>query len=175
VGAPSSNGHDSAGPQRYQTFLLRLIRNRFTREFFGPNVFSYLDRWVIRLTAGKLTAAGPPMFPTLNLTTTGARSGKARTVPLTYASVGDAFVVVATNWGRERHPAWSANLMRHPEATVQTKDGRYAVRARLVTEAEREQMWPRLVRTMPMWDEYRRSLDRDIRVFLLERVQSERS
>ena len=172
MGGASSNGHQRDDPAKYQAFLLRIIRNRFTREFFGPNVFSYLDRWVIRLTRGKLTAAGPPMFPTLNLTTRGARSGKPRTVPLTYALDGGAFVVVATNWGRERHPAWSANLLRHPEATVQTKDGSFAVRARLASDAERDEMWPRLVQTMPMWDDYRRSLAREVRVFLLEPLGS---
>ena len=156
----------------YQRFLLRVIGTPFAQRVFGPYVFSYLDRWVIRLTGGKLTAAGPPVFPTLNLTTIGARSGQPRTVPLIYAPDGDAFVVVATNWGRERHPAWSANLLRHPEASVLTKAGRFAVRARLASEAERDAMWPRLLRTMPAWDDYRRSLDREVRVFVLERVAS---
>jgi deazaflavin-dependent oxidoreductase (nitroreductase family) len=161
---------EAAGLGRYQRFLLRVIDTRFTRRFFGPHVFTYLDRWVIRWTNGRLTAAGPPVFPTLNLTTTGARSGRPRTVPLIYAPEGAALVVVATNWGRERHPAWSANLLRHPEAVVQTKTGRFAVRARLASDAERDALWPRLLRTMPTWDDYRRSLDRDVRVFVLEPV-----
>jgi deazaflavin-dependent oxidoreductase (nitroreductase family) len=152
--------------------LLRVIASPFARRVFGPYVFTYLDRWVIRLTRGKLTAAGPPVFPTLNLTTTGARSGRPRTVPLIYAPVGDAFVVVATNWGRERHPAWSANLLKHPEATVQTKAGRFAVRGRLASNAERDALWSQLLETMPAWDDYRRSLDREVRVFLLEPVAS---
>jgi deazaflavin-dependent oxidoreductase (nitroreductase family) len=152
----------------FQRVLLRVIRTRFVRAFFGPRVFTYLDRWVIRATGGRWTAAGPPVFPTLNLTTTGARSGQPRTVPLIYAPEGTAMVVVATNWGRERHPAWSTNLLRHPEATVQTKAGRIRVRARLATETERQAMWPRLLHTMPMWEDYRRSLDRDVRVFVLE-------
>jgi deazaflavin-dependent oxidoreductase (nitroreductase family) len=154
----------------FQRLLLRVIRTRFVRAFFGPRVFTYLDRWVIWATGGRWTAAGPPVFPTLNLTTIGARSGQERTVPLIYAPDGAAMVVVATNWGRERHPAWSANLLRHPEATVQTKAGRTRVRARLATEAERQTMWPRLLRTMPMWEDYRRALDRDVRVFVLEPV-----
>lgn len=156
----------------FQQLLLRVIRTRFVRNFFGPRVFSYLDRWVIRATRGRWTAAGPPAFPTLNLTTLGARTGRPRTVPLVYAPDGTSMVVVATNWGRERHPAWSANLLRNPEATVQTKDGRVVVRARLVSEAERKAMWPRLLQTMPMWDDYLSSLDRDVRVFVLEPVGS---
>jgi deazaflavin-dependent oxidoreductase (nitroreductase family) len=160
---------------RYQRFLLRVIDTRFARRFFGPMVFTYLDRWVIRWTNGRLTAAGPPVFPTLNLTTTGAQSGRPRTVPLIYASEGGTLVVVATNWGRERHPAWSANLLRHPDAIVQTKTGRFAVRARLASPAERDAMWPRLLETMPTWDDYRRSLDRDVRVFVLEPVGGDAS
>ena len=152
----------------YQRLLLRVIGTPFARRVFGPHVLTYLDRWVIRLSGGKLTAAGPPVFPTLNLTTIGARSGHTRTVPLIYAREGDAFVVVATNWGRERHPAWSANLLKHPDATVRTKDGRFTVRARLASDAERDAMWPRLLQTMPAWDDYRRSLDREVRVFVLE-------
>jgi deazaflavin-dependent oxidoreductase (nitroreductase family) len=154
----------------YQRLLLRVIDTRFARRFFGPHVFSHLDRWVIRLTGGRLTAAGPPVFPTLNLTVAGARSGLPRTVPLIYAPLGRAMVVVATNWGRERHPAWSANLLRHPDATVRTKAGVIAVRARLLPAEERDRLWPELLRTMPAWDDYRRSLDRDVRVFVLEPV-----
>jgi deazaflavin-dependent oxidoreductase (nitroreductase family) len=154
----------------YQRLLLRVTGTRFARRFFGPHVFTYLDRWVIRLTGGRLTAAGPPVFPTLNLIATGARSGQPRTVPLIYAPLDDAMVVVATNWGRERHPAWSTNLLRHPDAVVQTKAGRFAVRARLASDGERDAMWPRLVQTMPSWDDYRRSLDREVRVFVLEKT-----
>jgi deazaflavin-dependent oxidoreductase (nitroreductase family) len=161
---------DPAPLGRYQRVLLRVIGTPFARRVFGPHVFTYLDRWVIRLTGGRLTAAGPPVFPTLNLITTGARTGQRRTVPLIYAPDGDAYVVVATNWGRERHPAWSVNLLKHPDAIVQTKHGRVAVRARLASEMERDAMWPRLLRTMPAWDDYRRSLDREVRVFVLEPV-----
>jgi deazaflavin-dependent oxidoreductase (nitroreductase family) len=104
----------------------------------------------------------------MNLTTIGARTGRPRTVPLIYATEGDSLVVVATNWGRERHPAWSTNLLKHSVALVQTKTGRFSVCARVATAAEREEMWPRLLRIMPAWNDYRRSLAREVRVFVLE-------
>ena len=140
------------------------------RRVLGPRVFAKADRWVLHRTKGRLTAAGPPLFPTMVLTTTGARSGEPRRVALVYLPDGDGALVVASNFGRERHPAWSVNLLAHPEVEVAAGGERWSVRARLLDGAEKATRWPDLIAHMPAWDGYTKVTDRDLRVFALERA-----
>lgn len=106
----------------------------------------------------------------LNLTATGASSGLPRTVPLAYLEDGGDLYVVASNWGRERHPAWSSNLLAHPDATVVTESWSGPVRAERLDDEERARRWPQLADHLPNWEDYRREVDgRDIRVFRLRR------
>ena len=61
-------------------------------------------------------------MPVLLLTTVGRKTGRRRTVPLTYIEDGDAIVLVASYGGRPHNPAWFENLVAHPEVSV-TIDG----------------------------------------------------
>jgi deazaflavin-dependent oxidoreductase (nitroreductase family) len=74
--------------------------------------------WVYRRRGGKIAGRlfGAPL---LLLTTTGRRSGKPWTVPLMYQTDSDRWVIMASNGGSDRHPAWWLNLRAHPEATIQ--------------------------------------------------------
>jgi deazaflavin-dependent oxidoreductase (nitroreductase family) len=130
-----------------------------------------LDRALGRLTRGRFVAFGLRDLPTLLLTTTGRRSGVLRTTPVLYLRDGDSFVVVGSNWGQRHHPAWSANLLADPAATLTVRGERIDVRARLVSGAERDRLWRQLRRIWPAYDTYQeRAGDRDIRVFRLERA-----
>jgi deazaflavin-dependent oxidoreductase (nitroreductase family) len=99
--------------------------------------------------------------PILLLTTTGAKSGKQRTAPLMYLEDGDDIVVVASNGGSDRHPGWWANLRRNPQARVQIRGSRRAVRAGEASADERARLWPKL---LEMYDEYECYQERTARV-----------
>lgn len=104
----------------------------------------------------------------LLLETTGARSGERRTTPL--AAIprgGGAFVVVGSNFARPQHPAWTGNLIAHPDAKVTFQGRRVEVTARLLTDAEREDVWPELLQWYPGWERYTEVTDRPFRVFEL--------
>ena len=159
-----------AEPTSRQRFAARISRSTVFRRFLGPKVFAKADRWVLYRTKGRLTAAGPPLFPTMVLTTTGARSGEPRRVALVYLPDGDSALVVASNFGRERHPAWSTNLLAHPEIEVVAAGERWTGRARLLDDQEKADRWPELIAQMPAWDGYTKVTDRDLRVFALDRV-----
>jgi len=129
------------------------------------------DRFVSKISGGRHTLVGI-VVPTLILLHTGRQSGKHYETPLMYLPLGNSFVIAGSNWGRTDHPAWSANLLAHPDATVVAAGQRIAVRARLVTPEERQELWPRLVETWPAFTTYAaRASDREIRVFILERAQ----
>ncbi len=153
-----------------QRWAAAISRAPVFRRFLGPKVFARFDRWVLRRTRGRFTATGPPLFPTMVLTTTGAKSGEPRPVALVYLPDHDGALVVASNFGREHHPAWSANLLAHPHAEVMAAGERWNARARLLDADEKARRWPDLVAHMPAWDGYTHVTDRDLRVFALERA-----
>jgi deazaflavin-dependent oxidoreductase (nitroreductase family) len=108
--------------------------------------------------------------PVLLLTTTGRKSGEKRTAPVLYIEDGDRFVVINTNAGNTRIPAWSLNLDADPEAEVEIKGRRAAVRARAAEGEERTDLWRKHNRQYAGFDEYEEKLpdDRPITVYVLE-------
>jgi deazaflavin-dependent oxidoreductase (nitroreductase family) len=131
-----------------------------------------VDTVVQRASRGRVAVIGPAGLPHLLLTVTGARTGRARQVPLLYAPDGERFVVAASNWGKPRHPAWSVNLLAHPEATVNLRGTEIQVRGRLAEGDERARLWSLLTAVWPGFDGYASHTDREIRVFVLEPGQS---
>ncbi len=125
-----------------------------------------IHRALYRLTRGALGGrlAGKPM---LLLTTTGRKTGKSRTTPLQYLEDGENMVVVASNGGNPRHPAWWFNLERHPEAEVQVGKVTRRVRAETASAEERSRLWPLLVETTPGYAEYQKGTERTIPVVIL--------
>lgn len=126
-----------------------------------------LDPWVYRRTKGRLTSTGVLTIPQMILTTTGRKSGALREVQLGYVRDGGDFLVVASNFGRQRHPAWSHNLAAHPEASVYVDGRDLDVVARRVSDAEKKALWPRLVSVIPQFAVYAERTDRNIQVFRL--------
>ena len=106
--------------------------------------------------------------PTLLLTTVGRQTGRGRQTPLYYLEDGENLVVVASNAGSERDPAWWRNLQATPEAEAWLGPVRRAVRARRATPEEVERLWPRLVGMYAGYEGYRRSVEREIPVVILE-------
>ncbi len=106
--------------------------------------------------------------PVLLLTTTGRKSGQQRTAPVLYLADGERFVVINTNAGNQKTPAWSLNLRANPEATVDVKGRRTEVRARIAEGEERAELWRRSMEQYSGWDFYESKLDREVGVFVLE-------
>lgn len=106
--------------------------------------------------------------PVLLLTTTGRKSGEPRTAPVLYLADGDRFVVINTNAGNAKTPAWSLNLRADPDAEVEVRRKRIKVRARLAEGEERAELWRRHMQQYSGWDYYESKLDRQPSVFILE-------
>ncbi len=148
----------------------RAMRKMATSPTFrkvGPKVVPPTDRALHRLTRGRVVLSRM-LVPSLVLTTTGRKSGLARETPL--ACVPDehgGWWVVGSNFGREQHPAWTGNLLAHPEATVSYAAELTTVRAELLDDDAKAAVWPRLVAVWPAYDDYVESSGRNIRVFHL--------
>lgn len=98
----------------------------------------------------------------------GRRSGHERVTPLLCVVGNGRWIVVASNAGADRHPAWWLNLQDRPEAIVQFGRARRAVKARAASDAEYEAMWEMLRASYPYYDRYRERTTRTIPVVILE-------
>jgi deazaflavin-dependent oxidoreductase (nitroreductase family) len=149
----------------YEHCLRRLARRPWV-ALVGRYLVTPVDRFLRARTDGRLGLTG--RVPTLLLTTTGRRTGRPRTTPLFYRHDGDRLAIVATNFGRPNHPAWSANLLASPDARVRLDREDRAYRARLATAAEETRLWPAFDAHWPAYASYRARCRRDVRMFILE-------
>ena len=137
----------------------------------GSKVFPPLDRFINKMTGGRV-AMSQSLVPSLLLTTIGRKSGEPRKTPLATMPVGDDFFVVGSNFGKEHHPAWTANLLANPEATVTFKGDEIPVVAHMLDADEKAKAWPELLKVWPAWANYTERSGRDLRVFRLTPRQS---
>ena len=127
-----------------------------------------IHKTMLTLSFGKIgwKTAG---MPVLKLTTTGRKSGDARTVMLTSpVQVGDAIVIVASKGGEDHHPAWYLNLVAKPEVQVEWQGA--ATKAMIATVATNEQkaeLWPKIVAAYKGYGGYQRRTEREIPLVFL--------
>jgi deazaflavin-dependent oxidoreductase (nitroreductase family) len=166
-----------AAPQTYaDAGPLRRGLRRFAATGPGSWLFARvmhrIDRPVYRATGGRHTLASLLSgLPVVMLTTTGARSGKPRTVPVLGLPTQDGLVVIASNFGQESHPAWYHNLRAHSEGEVTVNGTTRRCRAVEAEGERRARIWEQVLRVYPGWSQYeRRAAHRRIAVFVLEDV-----
>jgi len=131
-------------------------------------------RWTGRLNVPLYRLSGGRLLgkvnkaPVLLLTTTGRKSGQKRTAPVVYLTDGENYVVIGSNAGHSRTPAWSLNLKANPAAEVEVGRDRHPVKARVAEGEERVELWRRHNEQYSGFDEYEARTDRDIALFVLE-------
>lgn len=107
----------------------------------------------------------------ITLTTTGARTGEPRSAELYAWEDGDRLVLVGSQGGAPRHPAWVHNLRAHPTATVTRGRRTETMSAREVTDpGERDRLWALVVERFPLYARYQQRTDRLIPLIVLERA-----
>lgn len=111
--------------------------------------------------------AGAPM---IILTTTGAKSGQQRVIPLVYTRDGDRIVVIASKGGMDTNPDWYYNMVANPEVTVEVGTETFQAKATEVTGEERDRLYDAQAELMPNFKEYQEKTTRRIPVFVLERI-----
>jgi deazaflavin-dependent oxidoreductase (nitroreductase family) len=133
-----------------------------------------VDGPVFRATRGRHTLSSLATgLPILLLTTTGARSGRPRTVPLLGVPTTEGLAVVASNFGQGHHPAWCHNLRSNPEGEITVGRRRQRFRAVEVDGERRRRIWREGLELYPGWTDYeRRAEGRRIAVFVLEPLES---
>lgn len=150
-----------------------LTRTRLFRRVLGPSLLPPLERFVDRISGGRVQVSAL-LVPSLVLHTVGAKSGEPRDAPLMYCPDGEGRAIVAgTNFAGERHPAWTSNLLAHPDAEITVRGRRLAVRATPIPDDERDAAWARIERQWPGYRNYERESGRTVRLFRLQPVRGE--
>lgn len=147
----------------------RAVRKMATSKGFrkvGPKIVPPMDRALNKLTKGRFIVS-KFLVPSLVLTTTGQTSGLPRESPLACVPGQGGWFVVGSNFGQEKHPAWTGNLLVDPKATVTFEGAVHDVTARLLDPEEKADRWPDLIAAWPAYDDYVEASGRDLRVFHL--------
>ena len=106
--------------------------------------------------------------PVVLLTATGAKSGRRLTIPLVYLQEGDRRFIFASKAGSPKNPDWYHNLVANPVVTVEIGDETYEATAKVISGADRDQIYAKQVAAMPTFGEYQEKTTRKIPVIDLK-------
>jgi deazaflavin-dependent oxidoreductase (nitroreductase family) len=127
-----------------------------------------IHRAIFNISKGRIFGRAFGM-PLIELVTTGRRSGKARATMLSVPIIdGNRLVLVASFGGDDRHPAWYLNLRSNPEVRVTIAGLTRTMIARIATEEERAELWPRITSVFEGYARYQKRTERPIPVVILE-------
>jgi len=115
--------------------------------FVRLNIFFY------RLTGGVL-GGKLGSSTVLLLTTTGRKTGEPRTTPLRYLPHNNDYMVVASNYGQPKPPAWFYNLQANPTVTVQVMDKHFTARAEIIPDDQQPPLYQQFINADPRFIEY---------------------
>ena len=144
-------------------------------NWFLTRIAPRIDPTLLRISGGRFSSAYP--VPVMLLTTTGAKTGLPRQLPLLYTSDGDSLILVASNYGRSGHPAWYRNLTANPRVEVLAGRHRGSYTASEITDlAEREDAWAKALDLYAGYGDYEaRAGGRKIPLIRLRRSASPHS
>lgn len=150
----------------FAAFFSWLMRTSFAHRVFTPFI-SPAQLWLYRVTRGRVQFSAI-LVPSLVLVTTGAKSGLRRETPLMcWPRPDGSYLVCGSNWGRPAHPAWTANLIAHPDTEIVVSRKHVPVHATLLEGAERDAAWPILEAQWPGYRAYEHKAARALRIFRL--------
>ncbi|MEU6948812.1 nitroreductase family deazaflavin-dependent oxidoreductase [Streptomyces sp. NPDC046316] len=149
--------------------LMQKVSSTRTFAKVAPHFIPAMDRAVHRLTRGRVLLSAQ-MLPGVILTAKGAKSGQPRVTPLAcMPEPAGTWLLIGSNFGREGHPAWTANLLKHPDAEVSWRGETIPVRAELLAGEERAEAWRAALAFWPPYATYQQRVEREIRLFRLTR------
>jgi deazaflavin-dependent oxidoreductase (nitroreductase family) len=151
TGLPS---FDPAAPHNafYRAYV-RFMRTKFAWQL-GTRFGTKVDPFLLRVTGGRVAMTA--VVPTATLTTTGAKSAQPRTVPVVYFTEGDDVILIASSFGRDKHPGWYYNLKANPHATLAKghRTGSYAA-SEVLEEQEHARLFGLATRVYAGYGDYR--------------------
>ena len=155
-------------PNAFQRFIHRFLMLQPVSAFLAYYLH-HIDEITLRLSRGRWTVTNLVGLPIVQLTTTGAKSGLPRTVPLVSLVDGEKITLIGSNFGRPKHPGWVYNLKANPECKVRYNGTSQTYVARFTEGHERETYWQMALSYYAGYERYKvRAGEREIAVIVLE-------
>lgn len=137
------------------------MKDIFIKWFMAINAF------LLRLSHGRIgSKLGTQTI--LLLHTTGRKSGQDRAIPIAYFAYEDHYLIVASNWGKERQADWYLNLKQHPQAKLEVKGKVLSVTAREALGEEYDVLWKFATEHHPPYLDYQKMTARHIPIMIFE-------
>lgn len=147
-----------------------------------PSIYRVLMRWraltnwseraLRKVTNDRIGVLDLVGLPSIQLNVAGRNTGIVRTTSLQYVPDGDVVLVVASNWGSDRHPAWSTNLMAAKQVSVRRQEEQFTASVRMLTGVERTRAWNKALHSWPNYQIAQEMAGRrEFRIFAVERFQ----
>ena len=158
-------------PNAFQKLLHRFAMLAPVSAFLAVSLYR-LDKIVLKISKGKHTTAELVGFPMIEITTTGAKTGEARTMPLVSLIDGEKIALIGSNFGRKTNPGWYYNLKKNPQCTALVNGHSQNYLARETQNEERQKYWDMAVSLYKGYELYRiRASHRQIPVMILEPIK----
>ncbi|MEZ5097347.1 MAG: nitroreductase/quinone reductase family protein [Nocardioides sp.] len=141
---------DPLRPHGLATRALHLVGRSAVGRWYGIHVAARADAALLRRTG--VGSDWSARSPTATLATTGARSGLRRETPVVYFHDGDDVILVASSFGRDRHPGWYHNALAHPDVQL---NGLPFRAAEVTDESEYERLYGLATRVYGGYADYR--------------------
>lgn len=131
--------------------------------------FMAINSFFIRVSRGRIgSKLGTQTI--LILHTVGRKSGIERAIPIAYFDYQGKYLIVASNWGKDKNADWYFNIIRQPRAEIDVRGEKVSVLAREVQGPEYEALWKFASGRHPQYLDYQKMTTRHIPIVILERV-----
>jgi len=131
--------------------------------------FMSINASIIRLSRGRIgSKLGTQTI--LILHTTGRTSGQERSIPIAYFEFDSSYLIVGSNWGKEKNADWYLNLKKDPRASLEIKGHLVPALAREILGDEYDSLWKYVTGRHPPYLNYREMTTRHIPLMLFEPV-----
>ena len=157
---------------RIQNILLKFTSSKFGAKI-ASRILPPIDKAILKRTNNRTSLTSLLSgIPVIVLTTTGAKSGQPRTVPLLGVVKNEDVFLIASNWGQAKHPSWYYNLRANPQAHLAFNGIKGMYIARDATDGERESYWGEAVDMYAGYAEYKKRIKtREIPMFILSPIE----
>jgi len=132
-------------------------------------IFMSFNSFILRLSRGRIGGKlGTQTI--LLLHTTGRKSGQERVIPIAYFDYEGKYLIVASNWGKDKNADWYLNLRRQPRAALEVKGKRIEVQSREAMGEEYDRLWKFATEKHPPYLNYQKMTTRHIPIIIFESV-----
>ncbi len=133
----------------------------FIKWFMSVNAF------ILRLSRGRIgSKLGRQTI--LLLHTTGRKSGQERIIPIAYFDYEGRYLIVASNWGKDKNAEWYLNLKKQPRAVLEVGGKRIEVMSREAMGEEYDRLWKFATGHHPPYLDYQKMTARRIPIMVFE-------